>query len=139
MKQAFFECRDDRRRPNSCGMFCLGYTSTRRRAAEGKTRPEIYYEYVFTSCACTQFVAEAESTTYFCLNLPKSVLSRLTNDVRREPHLARLPFYLDVLTADEVMKQWQRGMQKRRSTLKRLVSGLRINLVPGERERAPSF
>jgi hypothetical protein len=108
----------------------FSYANTCWRAAECLL--DVYYEYVFGSSACTQFITDSESTTYFCLNLPKSVISRFANDIKRDPHLASFPFSLDVLIADEVINQWQRDMQKQRSALKQLVSDLGgdQNLVP---------
>ncbi|KAK2766863.1 hypothetical protein FQN54_006177 [Arachnomyces sp. PD_36] len=87
---------------------------------------EVYYEYVLGLSACTQFITNFESTTYFCLNLPKSVIRRFTDDIKRDPRLASYPFYLEILTSDEVLKLWQRDMKEQRSMLKKLEEAVKF-------------
>jgi hypothetical protein len=84
--------------------------------------------------ACMQFFSDFKSNTYFCLNLPVSILTRFADDVRADSRLSNRLFYLDVIVADEVMKKWQRDMKTQRDTLKTLVSTRTEQLYRGQKD-----
>jgi hypothetical protein len=71
-----------------------------------------------------QFSSDFSINTYFCLNLPVSILTRFVNDLSADANLINRLFYFDVIVADEVMRKWQRDMKTQRDKLKTLVGSM---------------
>ncbi|KAL9072186.1 MAG: hypothetical protein Q9157_005198 [Trypethelium eluteriae] len=87
---------------------------------------ETFYEFVMDVPACMQFFSDFRSNTYFCLNLPTTILTRFISDIGADSILANRLFYLDIILADEIMRKWQRDMEEPRETLKTLVRAMRV-------------
>lgn len=88
----------------------------------------MFYEYIpqERSHSCTQLSTDFGFTTYFCLNLPGSVLARLMRDVAIDARLLTRFLYLESLIADEAMRTWQRDIALKRTELKSLVRNLML-------------
>ncbi|UKZ86452.1 uncharacterized protein TrAFT101_002281 [Trichoderma asperellum] len=83
---------------------------------------DIFYEYIpqEKKHSCTQLSIANNSTTYFFLDLPGSVLARFMGDVARDSKLSTRFFYMDTLIADEAMRTWQKNIALKRTELKSL-------------------
>ncbi|KAL7950102.1 hypothetical protein V8C42DRAFT_309493 [Trichoderma barbatum] len=83
---------------------------------------EVFYEYIpqEKKHSCTQISRGLNSTTYFFLDLPGSVLARFVGDVAKDARLSIRFFYLDTLIMDEGMRTWQKDIALKRTELKSL-------------------
>ncbi|KAK6444501.1 hypothetical protein FP744_10000749 [Trichoderma asperellum] len=83
---------------------------------------DIFYEYIpqERKHSCTQLSLANNSTTYFFLDLPASVLARFMGDLARDSKLSTRFFYMDTLIADEAMRTWQKNIALKRTELKSL-------------------
>jgi hypothetical protein len=83
----------------------------------------MFYEYIpqEKKHSCTQLSIDNDSTTYFFLDLPGSVLARFMGDVAGDAKLSTRFFYMDTLIADEAMRTWQKDIALKRTELKSLV------------------
>lgn len=61
--------------------------------------------------ALTQLSVTEDCTTYFCVNYSQDVILRFVHILEKDPGVARQPFFLDALTADDSMNKWSKHME----------------------------
>ncbi|KAH0496822.1 hypothetical protein TgHK011_004167 [Trichoderma gracile] len=93
---------------------------------------DVFYEYIpqEKKHSCTQMSTDFQSTTYFFLDLPLSVLTRFTRDVAEDGKVSTRFFYLDALIADEAMRTWQKDIARKRTALKSLLNTQKSAISP---------
>ncbi|KAF2445076.1 hypothetical protein P171DRAFT_359285 [Karstenula rhodostoma CBS 690.94] len=81
---------------------------------------EMCYRYVCgwdTGFGFTQLLRTRSQTIYFCINYPSQALKRFKMYLDRDVKFAYRGFFLDALSADECLREWQLDIGERRRRL----------------------
>lgn len=74
--------------------------------------------------ATTQILADAQTTVYFCMNLPAKLQRRITDSVRSMEALAKNPLFMDTLIIDEVIAYYRDVIKSFRTRMIAMVCSL---------------